>query len=1170
MSQQEVWKKKVDLFRKRFSSRDDVFSVKWYKEITQADPITGEIKATKTSGIAPQCENFWKESLCLIRENRGGCTGCPNKKYAQLTDDWVWKHISGEKELVFFLLQEKGLRFGAIDFDDENLAFSDAKLCKDYSVNVLNLPCYIARSSKKGYHLYWFFSDFVPAHFFTSMARWLFKKTGIIERSLASPHLKLPEVFPKQSSFQDSKIGNGIKLPMIEPRMKDGFNCWVDDGAVPILVSNQWDYFRDCVDVTPEQLNEALKKDGVEIIERPVSRSASTTQRHLDEKPGAPGTNSQPRTRRGDFQKVINGCPALKQFWEKNAAGQYKFDVEIDKSGKGAPHVARLSSMLLALGTENGDEMILDRWPGDKTKSYLEQAKGQDYSPTTCRWLQENGVCKIGLHPKNHDHCLKKNPPSIVVNGERITNPDDLPEIHWPEPSPVRFATMREGLTAPEIIHRLNELFAGTEKDKNRPKGEGAPEPAVLLPDWEDHFYNLMREAKYLKADEYKRVQDHVRQNKWMPSKEIKEVDKKISKDMKDEKIAEKKQTTRHFHWQDVDYFMEDSRYLVVSTNSKGEKREKELTNFVVEVREEIVQYDSIDDSKTESERTIQQRIFLGSIKVNGRHHPFRTIGEQWQKGADTFFSFLIQQAGGDLKYKRADYDDIRIAINGFSEQTKVIRNKISDIGHFSINHQDCYLMPSVIVTKDEVRTNSEYEISFRDDLCKNLDFKVIEGDEFKKLALHIITDFFGCNSSLATMTAFAHAMSAAMISHMPLKKGPVLWIGGNFSGGKSFIGEAAQCFFGEFTSAIGTGGSGKSKIGAADFFRHSLLMIDDFKETLENWGSKDMLAFIQTAYDRSGRTALNRDGTLRERMARVRGNILVTGEDVPLQEASAISRMLIVEMKGSKDLDKERGQKVIEMKKDYSGFTPHFIQFVYSMDKAMILQIYRDYHEALETPIRGKYQVEGATRIAENLASNMLAFRLAMEMLVSKGVILEEQRDNYCRTHFKNLEIIRTTVCNFVGSQKGAEVFLDSLCSLFQNPARFHIQGWPGFNENDHKNSIRLGFWRETTPEYIYIFPKEACKAANQLLRENRNQLQSMHHISRQLVADGHIPAGMWDGSDGNNNSKQVVGPDGVRSRCWVIKRESIGFVAKEEKKDEVKTDLNVLPDFGNNQAQA
>lgn len=466
--------------------------------------------------------------------------------------------------------------------------------------------------------------------------------------------------------------------------------------------------------------------------------------------------------------------------------------------------------------------------------------------------------------------------------------------------------------------------------------------------------------------------------------------------------------------------------------------------------------------------------------------------------------------------------------------------------------------MPSVIVTRDEIKGNDFMEVSFKDDICKHIDFKVLSESEFKDLAIHILNDYFRCHSQVATMTAFAHAMAAAMTAQMPLQKSPILWIEGDFSKGKTFVGLAAQCFFGQFRDVVGTSGSGKSKVGAADHFRHATLLIDDFKQALDAWGAKDTIGFIQNAYDRSGRTALNRDGKLRERMAKVRGNIMITGEDVAKQEASALSRMIIVNI--NREGDRDHGNKVIENRNNYCGFTPYFIQYVFQTPERELKALFREYSDLFEKPLRNESTQEGSQRIAENLAYNMLAFRLAMDMLIARGVISVEQRDMYCSQHVKNLEIVRSTVCNYVVAHKASTVFVDNLRDILQNQSSYYIDGLPGTAALDHRNGKMLGFWRMTEPEVVYIIPSLAAGALEDHVRKNKGTLQDVQHISRQLVADGHIPEGYYDARE-NRYTKQIINPvTRMRVRTWAIRCKSLGIVPEDERPEKPLSPASVM----------
>src|ERR1019366_2266117 len=252
------WKKKVDAFRAKFIAREDIFGVRNPYIVTETNATTGEKTLKEKAQVMPCCTNYGDQSLCLITQRKGGCGDCDHKVYKTVTDEVVWKHLSGEQEMIMFMLRREGIRLGAADFDKGN-QFEDAKAVRDLSVKC-GIPCYIARSTQKGYHVYWFFTGYVKAHEFTSYIRYLFEELGFYQRWAVTPEIGIPEVFPKQTLFQDGKIGNGIKVPMMEPRMREGRNCWVDDDAEPLELEQQWPYFEAMQSVPPELFAEVLVK----------------------------------------------------------------------------------------------------------------------------------------------------------------------------------------------------------------------------------------------------------------------------------------------------------------------------------------------------------------------------------------------------------------------------------------------------------------------------------------------------------------------------------------------------------------------------------------------------------------------------------------------------------------------------------------------------------------------------------------------------------------------------------------------------------------------------------------------------------------------------------------------------------------------------------------------
>lgn len=1121
MTSQEKWKIKVDLFRERFGSRTDVFSVKYTTTKRQEN---GEIK--ERVGYSPQCSNFGNQNICLIAKGQGKCHDCDHKKYMTLTDEWIWKHISGQKELVLYMLMEGGIKFGACDFD-YGAPFEDAKAVRDVSLE-LGLPCYIARSSKKGYHLYWFFNAPVPAHLFTSMVRHIYDRLGLYERFLENSEIPLPEVFPKQTRFGGNKLGNGIKPPMVESRFEDGFNCWVDDEAEPLPVNQQWEYLKNCQEITKDQLVLVIKKHNVEVIEAPVNRGRSSAQR---EKSASANSQNQPLSSpSGDFWKIIEGCAAIRASWEKDDKGNYKIPIP--------SHMSRVAVLSWALRTENGLQAIRERWPSERAEKEIQYAVETQQRPWTCKAMQEHGICLIGKHPVKGDRCFNKRPPVTRENGIIIENPDNLPESEWPEPSPVRFAK----LNFDELSRSLESLIV------NRPS------------DIKEKLKAIIKKAARLTTKDQKKITDRIKEARVLNQKDVKAAKKEGKQELAKEKLHQKKLANPSLDIGPLTLFVESGRYTLSYLDARGVQQERPITNFLVEYIEDVRFIETIDESrKSKGRGTVKGRILRCDLVVDGHRERFEVEADRWMENANSFFKIITKHASGfPLIYRRSDYDLIRTAIEYFGSQNVEVKTQVEDIGHCTYKGEDLYLMPNVIITKESIRHNSEFIVDFKDEVGRQLGFNIIDDKEFKDLALHILNDYFNCNSRLAAMTTFAHALSASVLSHLPLDRSPLLWLEGSQGGGKTFLLQAAQRFYGEFEIFITLSSTDNAKRNRGMAFRDVLLAIDDYKSTLQD-NNRSFKAFLQSAYDRTARDASKRTGELRERSTRVRGLLGFSGEEFPINEASTIARLILISV--GKEKDTEKGLRVRERSMEYSGFTPHFIQFIYNTDKVQIKKLFAHYVEHFDRPVRDKF--DNTLRIAQNLSFNMTTFRLAMELLVAKGVIPEEMKDRYCREHLNNLEIVRANICKYVREQKGVEIFLKGLNELLGDRSNWKIEGLPQYEMTESRGARTLGFWKSTTPNWVYIYPNQAADAVRKLTMNDGSRMQTLYHIARQLADDGHIPDGKWDSSDGRL-AKNVVGPHRKRSKVWILNMDSVGLIppmveAKEQKNKE--EDLDDLP---------
>ena len=1158
------WKQKVDLFLSRFVARQDRFLVRTPHMVTVEDKLTGEVKLQEKTNAMPACANYGDQSLCLITQNKGGCSTCDHRVYKSVTDGEVWKHLSGSQEMILLMLREEGIRFGAVDFDKGN-TFEDAKAVRDLSLSY-GLQCYIAKSTQKGYHLYWFFQDFIKPHEFASYIRYLFEELGFYQRYQVMPEVGLPEVFPKQTAFSASNTGNGIKVPMMETKMREGRNCWVDDDGEALPFEKQWPFLESTELILPSLFEQILKDKNVEILEAPASRSPKQARRAAGKEEGT----EKPAKPFGSFWNVVEACPALREYWQKNEKGQILWDLE---KPEGLFHDARVASMMIALATTDGVDALKARWNSSKTTQQINHAIGTGYTPVTCRWMQEHRVCHVGKHPKCGTHCMKKLPPVLYENGTRVINPDGLPEDQWPDPSPIRYATDRN-LTIEDIKERLAEIFKSLKESSKKPKlkeGEKPPPPAGFVhSNPQERIDGLIRRAYFLGdkpgGKDWDNLRSYLTTNKWMGVRELNDKERSFGKEIADVKDAKVKKNYLSFEHNGRTYILKDNEYYMRWRDAKGNPVETKLTNFHFQIHAEHKSVRAADTDDLHDCLVAEDRSYIVTLHVNGEKFP-ATPNFLDLATPDAFFKCLSKNGGVALFFHRSDFDHIKICIGGFNKDTMVMRQVSKQIGHHRLKGQFVYIMPSVIVDKDSVRKNDELLVEpFEDDVSKSLDFKLLSNDEFKDLARHIVTDYFDCNNSVLTMTLFGHAMAAAITPQIQVAigytKAPVLWLGGSQSGGKTFAAGAAQNFYGKFDFFQSADGSSKSRLGNGYNFRHAWMLIDDYKKHLVDSSGKEFPRFIQTCFDRAGRSVLQRNGQVRSKVDRVRGLACITGEDVIECEASTISRTLLIDVPYS--INKDAGDRVSKRKTEYSGFMPYFIKFVLNLSSEELKNLWDTYYAEFYGAVSERYKNLNPQRTCENLTLTMLAFRLAMEMLVAEGAIPEVQRDELCRRQKINLDIIATTVLNSIEEATGAHVFLDALKELIQNPSKCVVHGWPGYEGlYEGANAIQIGFYRERTPGIIYIYPQAAHGLVSEALRKTNNHVQTMRHIARQLYDDGYMVKEKINREKGNY-STQIRGPSKNQVGVWPLSIEALGLDIKVTRKDGAQQrveDDNLIP---------
>jgi hypothetical protein len=104
-----------------------------------------------------------------------------------------------------------------------------------------------------------------------------------------------------------------------------------------------------------------------------------------------PTSKSMEVNERAQLNNIINGgCPALKRTWDK----------------PNIPHRERVALMSLAIRTNDGEQILRDKWPSEITNYQIDNARKNNLLPWSCRQLQAEGICQK-TDPLFGDKCFK-------------------------------------------------------------------------------------------------------------------------------------------------------------------------------------------------------------------------------------------------------------------------------------------------------------------------------------------------------------------------------------------------------------------------------------------------------------------------------------------------------------------------------------------------------------------------------------------------------------------------------------------------------------------------------------------------------------------------------------------------------------------------------------------
>lgn len=241
---------RLRLFQSLFKGREDVFARRWFS------------KTTGKSGYQPVCINEWKQGICDKKRYR--CAICPNRNFAPLTSQDMYRHLEGKDEYccdvvgLYAIMQDNNCAFLCADFDDKNCKYGYKEdvlayvgVCREWLI-----PYAIERSkSGNGAHVWIFFEAPLPA----SKARRLGNAilTEAMTHNGQMSFNSYDRFFPNQDYLPEGGFGNLVALPLQGQARRRENSVFVDNDF--LVYKDQWAFLYNLKKIQESTIDQLLR-----------------------------------------------------------------------------------------------------------------------------------------------------------------------------------------------------------------------------------------------------------------------------------------------------------------------------------------------------------------------------------------------------------------------------------------------------------------------------------------------------------------------------------------------------------------------------------------------------------------------------------------------------------------------------------------------------------------------------------------------------------------------------------------------------------------------------------------------------------------------------------------------------------------------------------------------
>lgn len=284
---------------------------------------------------------------------------------------------------------------------------------------------------------------------------------------------------------------------------------------------------------------------------------------------------------------------------------------------------------------------------------------------------------------------------------------------------------------------------------------------------------------------------------------------------------------------------------------------------------------------------------------------------------------------------------------------------------------------------------------------------------------------------------------------------------------------------------------------------------------------------------DRSGRSRMNADGSLRA-IYRPKCNLIVTAEEAYSNVGeSAVARSLSVELKPG-DIDLTALTKAQANARHLNQCMSGYIQFVIKNWDSISEQV-----GPLFMKQRDKAQIGGHGRLAECVAHLQIGIIYMCEWLITEGVIDKAQADKMQSVAWSEFMTLAENQNRRISEERPVKLFLDAVREM-RDQGTLKIVDWD--KRNEYNLSSTVGYKDD---DFYYLYPKEVYSQARRFYDEQGKTFPlSKTALFQQLAIDGLIEPD----KDQNTKAKMIDAQRGKRPRLLWLKVSALDAQQEQE----------------------